>query len=105
MDHQEIHTLLIIQTIGVYGPIDLLIPEIRGVLSSDQRSIYGEISFLSLVALGKENIDVKAFDREYRLAYDQLSTEQLKSLHRMDRPPSHSLSVQWCLKCFGTLVI
>ncbi|KAI3376500.1 hypothetical protein L3Q82_016952 [Scortum barcoo] len=106
-DHQEIRTLLNtivrnIQTNDVYGPINLLIREIKrrpeGV--KRQRSIYREILFLSLVALGKENIDVEAFDREYRLAYDELSAEQLKTLHRIDRPPSPS--VQWCLKCFGT---
>uniref|UniRef100_A0A4W6EH93 DENN domain containing 4C n=1 Tax=Lates calcarifer TaxID=8187 RepID=A0A4W6EH93_LATCA len=105
-DHQEIRTLLNtivrnIQTNDVYGPINLLIREIKrrpeGV--KRQRSIYREILFLSLVALGRENIDVEAFDREYRLAYDELSAEQLKSLHRIDRPPSPS--VQWCLKCFG----
>ncbi|XP_041820417.1 DENN domain-containing protein 4C isoform X1 [Chelmon rostratus] len=105
-DHQEIRTLLNtivrnIQTNDVYGPINLLIREIKrrpeGV--KRQRSIYREILFLSLVALGRENIDVEAFDREYRLAYDQLSTEQLKSLHCIDRPPSPS--VQWCLKSFG----
>uniref|UniRef100_A0A4W6EHP6 DENN domain containing 4C n=1 Tax=Lates calcarifer TaxID=8187 RepID=A0A4W6EHP6_LATCA len=104
--HQEIRTLLNtivrnIQTNDVYGPINLLIREIKrrpeGV--KRQRSIYREILFLSLVALGRENIDVEAFDREYRLAYDELSAEQLKSLHRIDRPPSPS--VQWCLKCFG----
>uniref|UniRef100_A0A8D0DCL1 DENN domain containing 4C n=1 Tax=Sander lucioperca TaxID=283035 RepID=A0A8D0DCL1_SANLU len=109
-DHQEIRTLLNtivrnIQTNDVYGPINLLIREIKrrpeGV--KRQRSIYREILFLSLVALGKENIDVEAFDREYRLAYNELSAEQLKSLHRIDRPPSPS--VQWCLKCFGTPVI
>ncbi|XP_074555234.1 DENN domain-containing protein 4C isoform X2 [Halichoeres trimaculatus] len=106
-DHLEIRTLLNtivrnIQTNDVYGPINLLIREIKrrpeGV--KRQRSIYREILFLSLVALGRENIDVEAFDREYRLAYDELSTEQLKSLHRNDQPPS--LSVQWCLKSFGT---
>uniref|UniRef100_A0A667Z4S0 DENN domain containing 4C n=1 Tax=Myripristis murdjan TaxID=586833 RepID=A0A667Z4S0_9TELE len=90
-----------IQTNDVYGPINLLIREVKrrpeGV--KRQRSIYREILFLSLVALGRENIDVEAFDREYRSAYDQLSPEQLKSLHRIDRPPSSS--VQWCLKCFG----
>ncbi|XP_075999817.1 DENN domain-containing protein 4C isoform X2 [Genypterus blacodes] len=105
-DHQEIRTLLNmivrnIQTNDVYGPINLLIREIKrrpeGV--KRQRSIYREILFLSLVALGRENIDVEAFDREYRLAYDELSAEQLKSLHRMDRPPTSS--VQWCLKSFG----
>uniref|UniRef100_A0A673APB0 DENN/MADD domain containing 4C n=1 Tax=Sphaeramia orbicularis TaxID=375764 RepID=A0A673APB0_9TELE len=101
----EIRTLLNtivrnIQTNDVYGPINLLIREIKrrpeGV--KRQRSIYREILFLSLVALGRENID--AFDREFRSAYDELSAEQLKSLHRIDRPPSQS--VQWCLKCFGT---
>uniref|UniRef100_A0A3B3WSW0 UDENN domain-containing protein n=1 Tax=Poecilia mexicana TaxID=48701 RepID=A0A3B3WSW0_9TELE len=105
-DHQEIRTLLNtvvrnIQTNDVYGPINLLLREIKrrpdGV--KRQRSIYREILFLSLVALGRENIDIEAFDREYRQAYDQLSPEQLKSLHRMDRPPS--ASVQSCLKCFG----
>uniref|UniRef100_A0A7N6B2N0 DENN/MADD domain containing 4C n=1 Tax=Anabas testudineus TaxID=64144 RepID=A0A7N6B2N0_ANATE len=106
-DHQEIRTLLNtivrnIQTNDVYGPINLLIREIKrreaeGV--KRQRSIYREIMFLSLVALGRENIDVEAYDREYRVAYDQLSTEQLKSLHRIDQPPTPS--VQWCLKCFG----
>lgn len=63
------------------------------------RSVYREILFLSLVALGRENIDVEAFDREYHNAYNQLSAEQLKSLHCIDRPPTPS--VQWCLKCFG----
>lgn len=105
-DHQEIRTLLNtivrnIQTNDVYGPINLLNREIKrrpeGV--KRQRSIYREILFLSLVALGRENIDVEAFDREYRSAYDELSTEQLKSLHRIDKPPDPS--VQWCLKCFG----
>ncbi|TNN83909.1 DENN domain-containing protein 4C [Liparis tanakae] len=109
-DHQEIRTLLNtivrnIQTNDIYGPINLLIREIKqrpeGV--KRQRSIYREILFLSLVALGKENIDVEAFDREYRLAYEELSAEQLKSLHRIDEPPSPN--VQWCLKCFGTPVI
>ncbi|KAM9836509.1 DENN domain-containing protein 4C isoform 2-T2 [Aulostomus maculatus] len=106
-DHQEIRTLLNtvvrnIQTNDVYGPINLLIREIKrrpeGV--KRQRSIYREILFLSLVALGRENIDVEAFDREYRLAYDELSAEQLKSLHCIDHPPNPS--TQWCLKCFGS---
>ncbi len=44
-------------------------------------------------------VSAEAFDREYRSSYDELSAEQLKSLHRIDRPPS--ASVQWCLKSFG----
>uniref|UniRef100_A0AAZ3SNB0 DENN/MADD domain containing 4C n=1 Tax=Oncorhynchus tshawytscha TaxID=74940 RepID=A0AAZ3SNB0_ONCTS len=67
------------------------------------RGIYREILFLALVALGRENIDVEAFDREYRQAFDGLSTEQLKALHKIDRPPNSN--VQWCLKCFGAPVI
>ncbi|XP_061619894.1 DENN domain-containing protein 4C isoform X3 [Phyllopteryx taeniolatus] len=106
-DHQEIRTLLNtivrnIQTNDVYGPINLLIRESkrRPEDFKRQRSIYREILFLSLVALGRENIDVEAFDREYQLAYEELSAEQLKSLHPVDRPPA--ASVQCCLKSFGT---
>uniref|UniRef100_A0A3P8VJL9 DENN domain containing 4C n=1 Tax=Cynoglossus semilaevis TaxID=244447 RepID=A0A3P8VJL9_CYNSE len=105
-DHLEIRTLLNtivrnIQTNDVYGPINLLIREIKRLPEGvkRQRSVYRDILFLSLVALGRENIDVEAFDREYQLAYDELSPEQLKSLQCMDKPPSPS--VQWCLKCFG----
>ncbi|XP_057709856.1 DENN domain-containing protein 4C isoform X1 [Corythoichthys intestinalis] len=105
-DHQEIRTLLNtivrnIQTNDVYGPINLLIREIkrRPEDVKRQRSIYREILFLSLVALGRENIDIEAFDREYQLAYEELSAEQLKSLHPIDRPPG--ASVRFCLKSFG----
>uniref|UniRef100_A0A671PTT3 UDENN domain-containing protein n=1 Tax=Sinocyclocheilus anshuiensis TaxID=1608454 RepID=A0A671PTT3_9TELE len=104
-DHQETRTLLnsivrSIQTNDVYGPINMLLREIKKRPEvKRQRSIYREILFLSLVALGRENIDIEAFNREYRLAYNELSTEQLKVLSPIDRPPSNS--VQWCLKCFG----
>uniref|UniRef100_A0A8C6TG72 DENN/MADD domain containing 4C n=1 Tax=Neogobius melanostomus TaxID=47308 RepID=A0A8C6TG72_9GOBI len=106
--HQEIRTLLNtivrnIQTNDVYGPINLLIREIKrrpeGYKRQRSGFVYREVLFLSLVALGRENIDVEAFDREYRSAYDELSAEQLKTLNRIDRPPSPS--VQWCVKCFG----
>ncbi|XP_066536397.1 DENN domain-containing protein 4C isoform X2 [Hoplias malabaricus] len=108
-DHQEIRTLLnsivrSIQTNDVYGPINLILREIKKHPEvKRQRSVYREILFLSLVALGRENIDIEAFDREYQLAFDELSAEQLKALSPMDRPPSNS--VQWCLKCFGAPVI
>lgn len=104
-DHQEIRNLLNsivrnIQTNDVYAPINLLLREIkRHPEVKRQRSIYRQILFLSLVALGRENIDVEAYDREYQLAFEKLSPEQLKVLSPIDRPPSNS--VQWCLKCFG----
>uniref|UniRef100_A0A8C7HWX3 DENN domain-containing protein 4C n=1 Tax=Oncorhynchus kisutch TaxID=8019 RepID=A0A8C7HWX3_ONCKI len=108
-DYQETRTLLnsivrSIQTNDVYGPINLLLREVkRNPEVKRQRGIYREILFLALVALGRENIDVEAFDREYRLAFDELSPEQLKALHKIDRPPN--TNVQWCLKCFGAPVI
>ncbi|KAK0149403.1 DENN domain-containing protein 4C [Merluccius polli] len=93
-----------IQTNDVYGPIDLLIREIkRRPRAWRHRSIYREILFLALVALGRENIDVEAFDREYRQAYDKLSPEKLKTLRVYDKPPNPS--AQWCLKCFGSPII
>uniref|UniRef100_A0AAY3ZZD0 DENN/MADD domain containing 4C n=1 Tax=Denticeps clupeoides TaxID=299321 RepID=A0AAY3ZZD0_9TELE len=89
-----------IQTNDVYSPINLLLREIkRHPEVKRQRSIYREILFLSLVSLGRENIDIEAFDREYSLAYEQLGPEQLKALSSVDQPPSKR--VQWCLKCFG----
>ncbi|XP_062305569.1 DENN domain-containing protein 4C isoform X8 [Osmerus eperlanus] len=108
-DHQETRTLLnsivrSIQTNDVFGPINLLIREVkRHPEVKRQRSIYREILFLALVALGRENIDVEAFDREYRLAYDELSPDQLKVLLRIDQPPSNN--VHLCLKFFGAPVI
>ncbi|XP_041738425.2 DENN domain-containing protein 4C isoform X2 [Coregonus clupeaformis] len=108
-DHQETRTLLnsivrSIQTNDVYGPINLLLREVkRHPEVKRQRGIYREILFLALVALGRENIDVEAFDREYCQAFDKLSPEQLKALHKIDRPPNSN--VQWCLKCFGAPVI
>uniref|UniRef100_A0A3B3QN14 DENN/MADD domain containing 4C n=1 Tax=Paramormyrops kingsleyae TaxID=1676925 RepID=A0A3B3QN14_9TELE len=108
-EEQETRTLLnsivrSIQTNDVYGPINLLLREIKRCPNvKRQRSIYREILFLSLVALGRENIDIEAFDREYQQAFEELSPEQLKALSRIDHPP-HS-SIQCCLKWFGAPVI
>ncbi|NXU64874.1 MYCPP protein, partial [Horornis vulcanius] len=63
------------------------------------RSLYREILFLSLVALGRDNIDIDAFDREYKMAYDRLTANQVKSTHNCDRPPS--TGVMECRKIFG----
>uniref|UniRef100_A0A3Q3QTP5 UDENN domain-containing protein n=1 Tax=Monopterus albus TaxID=43700 RepID=A0A3Q3QTP5_MONAL len=100
-DHQEIRTLLNtivrnIQTNDVYGPINLLIRELKRRPEGVKRqspSDSGTCPSLSCVP-------AEAFDREYQLAYKELSPEQLKSLHRIDQPPTPS--VQWCLKCFGS---
>ncbi|XP_048475536.1 DENN domain-containing protein 4C [Rhincodon typus] len=88
-----------IQTNDVFGPICLILkesskhPEIKR-----QRSMYREILFLSLVALGRENIDIDAFDREYRAAYERLTEEQVKVALPIDLPPC--TKIEWCRKCF-----
>ncbi|XP_048852034.1 DENN domain-containing protein 4C-like isoform X1 [Brienomyrus brachyistius] len=108
-DYQETRSLLnsivkSIQCNNVSTPIDLLLQEVKKHPEvKRQRSIYREILFLALVALGPEYIDIEAFDREYKKAFDELSPEKLKALAPIDQPPVNS--VQWCLKCFGSLVI
>ncbi|KAG9333587.1 hypothetical protein JZ751_011324 [Albula glossodonta] len=108
-DYQETRNLLNsivknIQNNDVSGPIDLLHLQLQKYPNGKrQRSIYREVLFLSLVALGRENIDVEAFDREYKQAYENMSPEKRKALSQIDQPPSSS--VQWCLKCFGAPVI
>ncbi|KAM7405735.1 hypothetical protein PAMP_000162 [Pampus punctatissimus] len=64
-----------------------------------QRSLYRDVLFLSLVALGKDNIDIDAFDREYKLAYDRLTPNLVKLTHNCDRPPS--TGVMECRRTFG----
>ncbi|KAJ8247682.1 hypothetical protein GJAV_G00249060 [Gymnothorax javanicus] len=89
-----------IQSNDVYRPISRLLPLLAQTLGiRRQRSVYRDILFLSIVALGKENIDIDAFDREYRLAYDSLTPSQVKLTHNCDRPPS--VGVMECRKTFG----
>ncbi|XP_017282258.1 C-myc promoter-binding protein isoform X2 [Kryptolebias marmoratus] len=64
-----------------------------------QRSLYRDVLFLSLVALGKDNIDIDAFDREYKLAHDRLTPHLVKLTHNCDRPPS--AGVMECRRTFG----
>ena len=45
----------------------------------------------------------EAFDNEYGLAYNNLSSEILEKLQKIGAPPS--VSVEWCRKCFGAPLI
>ncbi|XP_067409240.1 DENN domain-containing protein 4C isoform X4 [Emydura macquarii macquarii] len=106
-DQQATSTLvenikLSIQNNNVVKPINLLLQKVKPDIKR-QRSFYREILFLSLVSLGRENIDIEAFDSEYRLAYKSLTTEVLEKMQKIDVPPSRS--VEWCRKCFGAPVI
>ncbi|CAO2587998.1 DENN domain-containing protein 4C [Lemmus lemmus] len=91
-----------IQQNDVLKPINLLSQQMKPDVKR-QRSLYREILFLSLVSLGRENIDIEAFDNEYGLAYRSLSSEILEKLQKIDAPPS--ISVEWCRKCFGAPLI
>lgn len=67
------------------------------------RSFYREILFLSLVSLGRENIDIEVFDSEYRLALKKIPEEILEKMQRIDVPPSSR--VECCRKWFGAPLI
>ncbi|KAG5848772.1 hypothetical protein ANANG_G00102970 [Anguilla anguilla] len=89
-----------IQKNDVYRPMSQILQLLAQTLGiRRQRSLYRDILFLSLVALGKDNIDIDAFDREYRLAYDRLTPSQVKLTRNCDRPPS--AGVMECRKTFG----
>uniref|UniRef100_A0A8C9S6N2 DENN/MADD domain containing 4C n=1 Tax=Scleropages formosus TaxID=113540 RepID=A0A8C9S6N2_SCLFO len=102
-DHQETRTLLnsiirSIQTNDLYGPISLLLREIK------KHPDCHLVAPTPLVLAGRKNVTIScAFDREYQEAFKELSPEQLKALSQIDRPPSSS--IQWCLKTFGAPVI
>ncbi|KAM6169181.1 DENN domain-containing protein 4C [Rhynchocyon petersi] len=91
-----------IQQNDVVKPINLLAQQMKPDVKR-QRSLYREILFLSLVSLGRENIDIEAFDNEYGLAYKSLCPEILEKLQKIDAPPS--TRVEWCRKCFGAPLI
>uniref|UniRef100_A0A669C6U7 DENN/MADD domain containing 4A n=1 Tax=Oreochromis niloticus TaxID=8128 RepID=A0A669C6U7_ORENI len=76
--------------------IQLLGPELG---FKRQRSLYRDLLFLALVALGKNNINISAFDREYKLAYDRLTPNLVKLTHNCDRPPG--AGVMECRRTFG----
>ncbi|XP_069482063.1 DENN domain-containing protein 4C isoform X2 [Ambystoma mexicanum] len=92
---------LSIQHNDVIKPISLLVHKCKP--DEKRQSLYREILFLSLVSLGRENIDIEAFDSEYRIAYKGLPAELLSKMHKIDAPPSSN--VEWCRKLFGAPLI
>ncbi|KAM5191260.1 DENN domain-containing protein 4C [Mantella aurantiaca] len=93
---------LSIQHNDVLRPISLILQKCASG-GKRQRSIYREILYLSLVSLGRENIDIEAFDIEYRLAYEKLPSEFLKKMQKIDAPPSKN--VEYCRTVFGAPLI
>uniref|UniRef100_A0AAR2KUV4 DENN/MADD domain containing 4A n=1 Tax=Pygocentrus nattereri TaxID=42514 RepID=A0AAR2KUV4_PYGNA len=89
-----------IQKNDVYQPMSQILQLLGTRLGFvRQRSLYRDILFLSLVALGKNSINIDAFDREYKMAYDRLTPSQVKMTQNCDRPPS--AGVMECRRTFG----
>ena len=70
---------------------------------SKKRSIYRQMMFVTLKSFGQDNIDLTAFDREYRRAFVKLPGNYVEMLCPSDRPPN-DLTVM-CRKFFRELKI
>ena len=64
-------------------------------------SVYREIMFLTLVAMNQDNIDLTAFDREYRRAFERLPAKYATLARGHDKPPG--LAPVLCRKLFREL--
>lgn len=67
------------------------------------RSIYREMMFVTLKSFGQDNIDLTAFDREYRRAFDKLPPKYQAITTPSDRPPTAMTVI--CRKFFRELKI
>ncbi|XP_054033539.1 LOW QUALITY PROTEIN: DENN domain-containing protein 4B [Dryobates pubescens] len=66
-----------------------------------QRSIYRELLFLTLAALGRDHTDIAAFDKKYKAAYAKLASSLGKEeLRRRRAQPPSSKAID-CRKSFG----
>ncbi|CAG2102287.1 unnamed protein product [Medioppia subpectinata] len=69
--------------------------------TAKQHSIYRDLLFLSFVALGRENINNSAFDREYRRAFESMTPKDQMGLTAIDKPPS--IGIIFCRRFFKEL--
>ncbi|XP_042110227.1 DENN domain-containing protein 4B isoform X4 [Ovis aries] len=66
-----------------------------------QRGIYREILFLTLAALGKDHMDIVAFDKKYKSAFNKLASSMGKEELRQRRAQMPTPKAIDCRKCFG----
>ncbi|KAJ8002444.1 hypothetical protein DPEC_G00158980 [Dallia pectoralis] len=89
-----------LQRSDVYQPISVILRQLGTEMGfTRQRSLYRDLLFLALTSLGKNNVNIDAFDREYKAAYDRLTPSQVKLTHNCDRPPG--AGVMECRRTFG----
>jgi len=98
-EHQPVPRSLLQQIVSgiqyndMLRPLKLLSAELikrktKSGMIARHHGIYRELLFLSFAAIGRENIDQVAFDREYRLAYDRLDGQYVSVLAKVDAPPT-----------------
>ncbi|XP_044942840.1 DENN domain-containing protein 4B isoform X3 [Mustela putorius furo] len=66
-----------------------------------QRGIYREILFLTMAALGKDHVDIGAFDKKYKSAFNKLASSMGKEELRQRRAQMPTPKAIDCRKCFG----
>nr|XP_023017327.1 DENN domain-containing protein 4C isoform X2 [Leptinotarsa decemlineata] len=71
-------------------------------LNNKCNSIYRDILFLACKALGRAQIDINAFDKEYATAYSRIAERQIE-LFPQDKPVS--LSALYCRQYFRPLTL
>uniref|UniRef100_A0A673TTD9 DENN domain containing 4B n=2 Tax=Suricata suricatta TaxID=37032 RepID=A0A673TTD9_SURSU len=69
-----------------------------------QRGIYREILFLTMAALGKDHVDIAAFDKKYKSAFNKLASSMGKEELRQRRAQMPTAKAIDCRKCFGALL-
>lgn len=74
---------------------------VRGI--DKTHSIYRDVLFLAFKALGRSNIDLIAFDKEYKSAFDRLPDRTSKLYRLQDRPLS--IGAIYCRHYFKTLTL
>ncbi|XP_038624935.1 DENN domain-containing protein 4B [Tachyglossus aculeatus] len=88
----------------LHKAIALLMETLRGLSSPTlrlQRSVYREILFLTLAALGKDHVDLAAFDKKYKSAFTKLAGSVGKEALQRQRAQMPSAKAVDCRRCFG----
>ncbi|XP_015267235.1 PREDICTED: DENN domain-containing protein 4B isoform X2 [Gekko japonicus] len=66
-----------------------------------QRSVYREILFLKLAALGRDHVDIVDFDKKYKSAYSKLASSLGKETLKQQRAQPLTSKAIDCRKSFG----
>ncbi|XP_059619595.1 DENN domain-containing protein Crag isoform X1 [Phlebotomus argentipes] len=97
-DQTTLNRTVIQQVISAVRCNDLLTPvrrlanerhKLKGRGVDRTHSIYRDVLFLALTAIGRANIDMGFFHREYALVFDKLTEKECKTYYRsQDLPPA-----------------